>query len=357
MNADPFGTKHDGNSEEGWTLLPSLRSPITGDESLVMTVDTYSHLTTVCGSYNSSELYVRIAFSFGSWFCLGDTPQSLRNGTNEMGPAILRPDGTVFQAGANQYTAILAPVTTVPPPTNLWTAGPNFPLDSKGIQLEIFDGPAALLPNGNVLMMASEDETTPPATFLELTPAPQNQLVVVPGPPYANNLSSNEGQMLLLPTGQVLFIPHFGVSSNLEIYTPTNPNYDPSWAPVICGGSCSYNRPVPILNSYPNHISGLRFNGMSQGAAFGDEYQSATNYPLIRITDYSGFQPMVYYCRTHDHTSMGVQTGNLMVSTFFDCPDVPTGTVGDLEVVANGIPSNPMLVMVVTPCTVRPPYC
>ena len=163
--------------------------------------------------------------------------------------------------------------------------------------------------------------------------------------------------MLLLPTGQVLLIPIFGGCNTLKIYTPTNPNYDPSWAPVICGGSCSYNQPVQISNNYTNNISGLRFNGMSQGAAFGDEYQSATNYPLVRITDYSGFQPMVYYCRTHDHTSMGVQTGNLIVSTFFDCPDVPTGTVGNLEVVANGIPSNPMLVEVVqdtTPATYAP---
>ena len=346
LQADPTGTKHDGNSEEGRNLLPNSLNP--AGHPLVLTVDTYAfHTPTlVCNSLNSSELYDASTLT---WYCLGATPQSLRHNTNEMGPAVLRPDGTVFQAGANQYTAILAAVTTVPPPTNPspWSAGPNFPLDSNGIQLEIYDGPAALLPNGNVLMMASETETTPPATFLELTPAPQNQLVVVPGPPYANNLSSNEGQMLLLPTGQVLFIPHFGVSSYLEIYTPTNPDYNPSWAPVICGGTCSYNQPVQIGNNYTNHISGLQFNGMSQGAAFGDEYQSATNYPLIRITDYSGFQPMVYYCRTHDHTSMGVQTGSLLVSTFFDCPNVPTGTVGNLEVVANGIPSNPMLVEVV----------
>ena len=358
MQADPNGTKHDGNGEEGWTLLPSVGS-FFGPLSLVMTVDTYSRVQLVCNGYNSSELYIKELF-YDSWSCLGNTPNMLYPNVNEMGPAILRPDGTVFQAGADQYTAILSPITTLPPLPNLWTAGPNFPLDSNGSQLEIEDGPAALLPNGNVLMMASEDETTPPATFLELTPAPQNQLVVVSGPPYANNLSSNEGQMLLLPTGEVLLIPHFGVSSYLEIYTPTNPNYDPSWAPVICGGSCSYNQPVVIYNNYRNQISGLRFNGMSQGAAFGDEYQSATNYPLIRITDYSGFQPMVYYCRTHDHTSMGVQTGNLKVSTFFDCPDVPTGTVGDLEVVANGIPSNPMLVVVVQvdPCEVQgPPYC
>ena len=354
IQADPNGTKHDGNSEEGRNLLPNSVSP--AGHPLVLTVDTYAGTNggEVCNGYNSSELYDGSTLT---WYCLGDTPQSLRAGTNEMGPAVLRPDGSVFQAGANQYTAILAPVTIVPPPTNLWTAGPNFPV-VNGQQLEIFDGPAALLPNGNVLMMASHCEQCTPSTFLELTPAPQNQLFV-DSPFIGEDLSSNQGEMLLLPTGQVLLVPVDDGSNTLEIFTPTNPDYNPSWAPVICGGACSYNQPAQITNNLPNNISGLRFNGMSQGAAFGDEYQSASNYPLVRITDYSGFQPMVYYCRTHDHTSMGVQTGNLMVSTFFDCPGVPTGTVGNLEVVANGIPSNPMLVQVVQGdggCEPAPPY-
>jgi hypothetical protein len=34
---------------------------------------------------------------------------------------------------------------------------------------------------------------------------------------------------------------------------------------------------------------------------------------------------------------MGVATGNLLVTTKFDCPTVPTNFVGYLEVVANGI--------------------
>ena len=96
-----------------------------------------------------------------------------------MGPAILRPDGTVFQAGANSNgtTAILG--------TNYeWTAGPTFPLDSQGRRLRMEDGPAALLPNGNVLMMAAlgrdSINTTymGPCTFFELTYG-TNQLVKV----------------------------------------------------------------------------------------------------------------------------------------------------------------------------------
>jgi hypothetical protein len=104
--------KNEGNGEEGWTLLPNLLVP--DDQFRVLAVDTYSRLqgSEVCNGYNSSELYVKgpggSRNAYGNWFCLGDTPNQLYPpGSNEMGPAILRPDGTVFQAGATPYTAIL----------------------------------------------------------------------------------------------------------------------------------------------------------------------------------------------------------------------------------------------------------
>jgi len=37
---------------------------------------------------------------------------------------------------------------------------------------------------------------------------------------------------------------------------------------------------------------------------FGDEGQSATNYPLVRITNLRTHH--VFYSRTHDHSSMAV---------------------------------------------------
>jgi hypothetical protein len=62
-----------------------------------------------------------------------------------VGPAVLRPDGSVFATGANAcgagHTAIYNSFTGV------WTPRPDFP-DS----LDIADGPAALEPNGNVLI-------------------------------------------------------------------------------------------------------------------------------------------------------------------------------------------------------------
>ena len=40
-----------------------------------------------------------------------------------------------------------------------------------------------------------------------------------------------------------------------------------------------------MTRSESYELAGIRVNGMSQGAMFGDEGQSATNYPLVRITD------------------------------------------------------------------------
>jgi hypothetical protein len=47
----------------------------------------------------------------------------------------------------------------------------------------------------------------------------------------------------------------------------------------------------------------------------------------------------VLYCKTHDHSSMGVATGSALVSRQFDVPaDIELGP-GKLYVVGNGIPS------------------
>jgi hypothetical protein len=91
-------------------------------------------------------------------------------------------------------------------------------------------------------------------------------------------------------------------------------------------------------------IAGTQFNGLSQAAAVGDEFNAATNYPLVRITNTASGH--VFYARTHEHSSMGVATGSAIVSTRFDvAADTETGA-SSLLVVANGIPSVPVSVTV-----------
>jgi hypothetical protein len=90
-------------------------------------------------------------------------------------------------------------------------------------------------------------------------------------------------------------------------------------------------------------IAGIRFNGITQGAAFGDDEQMATNFPLVRITNLATHH--VSYARTHDHSSMAVAydgevTTHVDVSKHQECgPSL-------LEIVANGVASEPVFVVV-----------
>jgi len=140
--------------------------------------------------------------------------------------------------------------------------------------------------------------------------------------------------MLLLPTGQVLFSDG---SPDVQIYTAAG-TYDPSWAPTITSA------PTDLQPGLTYSIFGTQFNGLSEGAAYGDDAQSATNYPLVRITNQSSGH--VFYARTHDHSRMGVASGAAIVSTSFDVP--PNIELGDsdLVVVANGIPSDSVAVSI-----------
>ena len=93
------------------------------------------------------------------------------------------------------------------------------------------------------------------------------------------------------------------------------------------------------LKYQPSPLTQL--NGLSQGAAYGDDAQAATNYPLVRITNNKTGH--VFYSRTRDHSSMAVASDDL-VYTFFDVPSSQELGDSQLVVVANGIPSRPVSV-------------
>ena len=65
---------------------------------------------------------------------------------------------------------------------------------------------------------------------------------------------------------------------------------------------------------------------------------TATNYPIVSIrNDSTGH---IFYCRTHDHSTMGLQTGTIIHSTHFTVPSgIETGP-STLCVTANGITSD-----------------
>ena len=305
--------KFDINDEEGWELLPGGK---------VLTVDAYVQAYGN-GSGTMSEIYDP---GTGAWTSAGSTIVQLWDSaakcggsgaaSYEVGPAVLRPDGTVFATGANKCAAGHTAIYNVS--AGSWTAGPDFPGS-----LDIADGPAALEPSGKVLMMTSPGVFGTGAVFFEWD---GTSLTQVSGPPNAPGDSSYYGHLLVLPTGQILFTDF---SSDVELYNPSGSPY-PGIAPSAILTHVVFSRGSSIL------LSGFKFNGASQAGAYGDDYQAATNYPIVRITNVGTGH--VFYCRTHDHSTMAVGFPG-PAYTHVDIPsNVETGA-SYLEVVANGIAS------------------
>jgi hypothetical protein len=225
--------------------------------------------------------------------------------------------------GASSHTAIYTPQAQFTQ-RGKWKAGPDFP-DGNGMG----DMPAAVLPDGNVLCDTFRNGGFPLHFYI----FDGSKFVKAAAPPGGFNPTA--GHMLVLPTGQILFIQ--SDTFDVELYTAKG-TYKSSWAPTVTSA------PSTVIRGQTYPISGTQFNGLTAGANYGDDAQMATNYPLVRITNTSTGH--VFYARTHDHSSMGVATGKKKVSSHFDVPpDMETGG-SKLVVVANGIPSQPVAVNV-----------
>jgi hypothetical protein len=247
---------------------------------------------------------------------------------SEIGPALLRPQGNVFATGANGtgagHTALYNTAT------GKWATGPDIPNGN-----DMADAPAAVLPNGNVLCETSPLIFQSPVTFYEFDGSKFQQ---VPSPSNTGNPNTSYvGRLLVLPTGQALYTLADGKNIDAEIYTAMG-KAKAAWAPTIASSPATVTRG----QSYP--ISGTQFNGLSAGAAYGDDAQMGSSYPLVRIINNA--TKHVFYARTHDHSTMGVATGTKPVSTHFDVPSGMETGASSLVVVANGIASKPVAVTV-----------
>ncbi|HEY2444965.1 MAG TPA: hypothetical protein VGI20_04430 [Rhizomicrobium sp.] len=293
--------KNDFNAEEGWTLMPD-GSVLTFDVLDHPMSESYSQSTQTWSQLGSTVVNLQ-APDCNANCCLNYPPKNkCYDPPGEVGPAVLRPDGTVFATGASNHTAVYTPGKG-------WAAGPNFPNgDAAG------DSFATLLTDGDVMVEGNSGE-----------------LYMWDGTNLTDAKAQAFGLMTVLPNGQILI-------GGYEVYNSTG-QYQAAWQPTI--SSC----PTKVTRGSTYQISGTQFNGLSQaGGGMGDEYQSSSNYPLVQITNNS--TKHVFYARTHDHSTMGVATGNQTVSTNFD---VSTGTetgASSLLVIANGIPSAPFSVTV-----------
>jgi len=269
------------------------------------------------------------------WHPGNSLPVSIINAVNEVGPGLLRYDGTALFMGGNEHTAVYSPAGSPK-----WSNGPDLP-DQDGKKIGIVDGPAALMVNGNILLGAGvtndQGDFTSPCWFFEFDGTTFNRTSDPPnndGPTYSTRL-------LLLPDGDVLFCRED--DSSFYAYHPDAAAPQDSFRPVI--QTC----PTSLVPGSTIQISGLQFNGLSQAVAYGDDSQTATNYPLVRIVNKQSGH--VRYCRTFNHTtvdhsgnvipSMGVATGAAVITTNVVIPvDIELGD-SSVFVVANGIPSQP----------------
>ena len=291
--------KRDRNAEEGWTLMPD-GSVLTFDVTNAPHSEKYDSTQQKWISLGSTIVDLHSPYGSG---CIPYGKNLCYYPPGEVGPGMLQPDGTMFATGSGSnggsgpgHTAIYHPTT------GKWTVGPDFPNnDNAG------DSYAVLLPNGHPLVVGTS------GTSYEFDGKNLNPSL------YLGYFS----HLLDLPNGEVI------VGGGEVLIPAGKPN--PAWAPSVT----QYPHTVTRGSTYK--ISGKQFNGLSQAQAFGDELTSVTNYPLVRITNKTSGH--VFYAKTHDHSTMGVATGNTIVSTNFDVPSGMETGASTLEVVANGIPS------------------
>jgi len=299
------------NENEGWTPLPD------GD---VLTVDVWQ----TGSNYNEAEIYDAAT---GKWGQAAHTADLLSDSTFEIGPAALRPDGTIIQFGANSggrndlYTIS----------NGKWTSGPTFPVIG-GVRPSAYHAPAAVLPDGNVLVQASPMFAAP-SNFFEFNVSTKGKMTLtqVKNPAQAPNTASRDGSFLVLPTGQVLWANDaFLGSAEIATYTPKG-RPKSSWLPIVSSVASTLK-----VGSTGNAISGKNFNGFSQGASYGSDRQMSTNYPLVRITNTGSGD--VCFGRSYDFSTMGVWTTGTTNATF-DIPKSCETGAASLQVIVNGLAS------------------
>jgi hypothetical protein len=304
-------------AQNTWSAGPTQLNACSQDEASWVKLADESILT-VDPFGTSTERYIP---ALNQWVNDSTLPVALYDVTGEIGPALLLPDGRAFFIGGNGHTALYTPSGDITPGS--WLTGPDVP-NGQGSP----DAPAAMMVNGKILCVVGPASTpNPPSSFYEFDPV-ANSFVAIEGPFGAiDNMVAQDTALLDLPDGSVLYSD---LGTTVYVYIPN-------------GTPLAAAKPV-ITSVVQNpdgsfHLTGTLLNGISEGAAFGDDLQMDSNYPLVRLSDTNA---NVYYARTYDWSSTGVMTGTTPETTEFTLPSaLPAGTYS-LVVVANGVSSDPV---------------
>jgi hypothetical protein len=392
----PSGSKiypTDSSDEEGWAVTTN---------GSILTYDLFKSVNTPGGFaelYNpTTGAWSSISPSDGT--ATGTIPVMSSNALGfELGPVLRLQDGRMFVIGANQHTALYDL------PSNTWSAGPDImgSLNGNASPFGADDAPGAIMPNGHVIFaadsgpsgfsssgnitagsniitaipstalmvpgwtvsgsgipsgarissvdspsqvhinaLATSTITTdtikwgglfnPPTQLFDFNPT-TNTISALATPIPDGNLPTEPSyptRMLVLPTGQMLFSDS---SSQLYVYTQD-------------GGANPLLRPSVNAITYNNAglftLTGLRLNGQSAGASYGDDDQMDSNYPIIRLTDASG---NVFYARTSNWSKAGSVDGAASETVNFTLnPGLTTPGNYTLTVSGAGIASFPIAI-------------
>jgi hypothetical protein len=379
----PSGTKvyPDSSDEEGWTRT---------SKGTIVAYDLFQSIATngsYAENYNpKTGIWRSISPSDGT--AEGTIPQlSSVNLGFELGPSLRLQDGRVLEIGATQHTALYNPIW------NTWTAGPDISGTLNGIASPFGadDAPGAILPNGHVIFaadagasqftssgnitagspvitgipstalfqvfwsvngpgipsgayIASVDSasqvtiSTPatattssdaiswggtfsnPTELFEFDPVMNTIQQITSALPDGNLPfeGSYPTRMLILPTGQLLFSDS---SSQLWVYTSEDAA-NPFLRPFITN--------VNYLGHGKFRLRGLQLDGQSSGAAYGDDDQMDSNYPIIRMLDSHGD---VLYARTSNWSKIAVGEDGIETVDFTPNPEV---TPGNYRLIVSG---------------------
>ncbi len=270
----------------------------------------------------TSERYIPAS---NTWTADATVPVQLYDGFGlETGPAFQLPDGRSWFMGSTNKTAYYTPSGTNAPGT--WSVGPNQP-NNGGCP----DAGGAMMINGKILCVGTPSPISgnvfqSPTSFFEFDYT-TNLFTQINAPTGALTLSNPAyvHNFLCLPNGQVMYCRNG--STVYYVYTPVG-------SQLAVG--------VPTINTITQvscktySATGLLFNGISEGAIYGDDWQMNTNFPVFRLWNGSN----VYYARSYNWNRTDIQTGSLVDSVYFDLPaNLPGGMTYSIVVTANGYAS------------------
>jgi hypothetical protein len=312
-----------------WSQGPTLYRGSDADEQTWIKLADGSILTSDgsgSGNTATSERYIPAT---NSWVNDGTIPVSMWDGEGEIGAGALLPNGKVFLVGSTGNTAIYTPsgynssdgiYTPNGSTPGTWTAGPTIP---GGLGED--DAPVTILPDGTVLLTGGPADSYSGPTSFFIFNASANTITPLTAAGNPDDTGGPDGSRFLdLPDGTVL------LSTGSSTLYDFNPGTTPLTAPDPTITSIAHNSDGSYL------LTGTMLNGNSEGAVYGDDAQMNSNYPIVKLTSSGG---TVYFARTYEWSSTGVDTGALPETTDFTLPaGLPAGTYS-VNVMVNGFVS------------------